>query len=110
MGNIRSRQIPVSDASINTDVSFQFTQSVVLKELNDIKDKIQDVDSRLFKTETATDLTLRRLEEHEACSMKLIETYRRLVFDVKAEKDRTIEKLEKEIAFLKDINSMSTDV
>ena len=102
MGNFGSRRIPVSrDAAINTDVSFEFTQKVVLKELKDLENKLSEIDSRLIRTETATDAALRQLEEQSACGVQLIDTYRKLIHDIRSEKDKVIEQLENEISNLK---------
>ena len=102
MGNFGSRRKPVSrDAAINTDISFEFTQKVVLKELKDLENKLSEIDSRLFRTETATDAALRQLEEQNACGVQLIDTYRKLIHDIRSEKDKVIEQLENEISNLK---------
>ena len=47
--------------------------------------KLSEIDSRLSKTENATDIALRQLEEQEASDIKLIENYRKLVNDIKCE-------------------------
>ena len=102
MGNFGSRRIPVSrDAAINTDFSFEFTQKVVLKELKDLENKLSEIGSRLFRTETATDAALRQLEEQNACGVQLIDTYRKLIHGIRSEKDKVIEQLENEISNLK---------
>ena len=102
MGNFGSRRIPVSrDAAINTDFSLEFTQKVVLKELKDLENKLSEIDSRLFRTETATDAASRQLEEQNACGVQFIETYRKLIHDIKSEKDKVIEQLENELSNLK---------
>ena len=102
MGNLNSsRRVPSRDAEINTEFSFEFTQKVVLKELSDLGCKLTEIESRLFRTENATDTALRQLEEQNACGVKLIETYRKLIHDIKSEKNIVIEQLENEISILK---------
>ena len=63
--------------------------------------KLSEIDSRLSKTENVTDIALRQLEEQEACDIKLIENYRKLVNDIKCEEDKVIEQLVSEITISK---------
>ena len=101
-GNLNSsRHVPSRDTEINTEFSFEFTQKVVLKELKEFGCKLTEIESRLFRTENATDTALRQLEEQNACWVKLIETYRKLIHDIKSEKDKVIEQLYNEISILK---------
>ena len=69
-----------------------------------MENKLNEIDTRLFRTETATDAALRQLEVQNACGVQLIETYRKLIHDIKSEKDKVIEQLENEISNLKQDN------
>ena len=69
-----------------------------------MENKLSEIDTRLFRMETATDAALRQLEVQNACGVQLIETYRKLIHDIKSEKDKVIEQLENEISNLKQDN------
>lgn len=91
----------MKDFATNTNVSFQSVQNAVLEEVKSLQNRISEIDARLMKAENETDHILQQLQEHDACSTRLIDTYRKLAKDIKSEKDKIIEQLELQISVLK---------